>query len=331
MMTNTQIRAFARNQLRGHWGTIIGACFMVVLSMTVYTAVQYVIGVFGILAPIFEGFSTGILPLQHSSSLLVQTLMGIVIAALLILGIALYAGLSLGLQKLYLDIARGRQVRVMDVFRGFQDPMHGLHFFGTILIVWLIQIALQLPLFYIGFRFGTDIFDYRVTQTITSVIVYIVTLYLSMAAFASADHPSMTMGQAFKTSFHLMRNKKTKLFGLYLSFFGWMLLTILTCGIAAIWVQPYISESITIFYLSAYSSDYQSKVEDAEYREVEDADYREVQEAEAHANTAWNEAEGSSTPQAQAGQQASPRSFEDIRQEYVKDDVKTNTEEGEKP
>ena len=268
MMTNTQIRAFARHQLRGHWGTIIGACLMVMLSMTLYTAVLYGIGVFGILSPIFEGFSTGILPLQYSSSLLAQTLMGILIAALLMLGVGLYVGLSLGLQKLYLDIARGQQVRVTDVFRGFQNPRHGVHFFGTMIVVWLIQVVLTLPQLYIGFRYGTVIFDYRVTQTITSVIVYIVALYLSMASLASADHPSMTMGQALKTSLHLMRNKKTKLFGLYLSFFGWMLLTILTCGIAAIWVQPYISESVTIFYLSAYSDDYQSNVEDAEYREV---------------------------------------------------------------
>ena len=29
MMTNTQIRAFARNQLRGNWGAVIGAGFLI--------------------------------------------------------------------------------------------------------------------------------------------------------------------------------------------------------------------------------------------------------------------------------------------------------------
>lgn len=328
MMTNVQIRAFARNQLRGHWGTIIGAGFMVVLSMALYAALLGAIGVFGILSPVFDGFPTGILPLEKSSSLIAQTLMGIGIAVLLVLGLVLYAGLSLGIQKLYLSIARGHQVRATDVFRGLQHPAHMKHFFGTMLIVWLVQMVLELPQFYIGYRYGTLIFDYRVTQTITSVIVYVVSLYLSMAAIASADHPDMTTGQALKTSLHIMRNKKLKLLTLYLSFFGWLLLSILTCGIAAIWIQPYLSESVTIFYLSAYSEDYQSNVEDAEYREVEDADYREVPQADSSATKPQEEAETAATSTAAHPQ--TMRSFEDVRREYAKDDVKTNTDEGEK-
>lgn len=196
------------------------------------------------------------------------------------------------------------------------------HFFGTLLVIWFIQILLETPQIVIGHRYGTVTFDYRVTQTITSFIVYVIGLYLSMAALASADHPSMHTWTAIRTSLHMMRNKKLKLLGLYLSFFGWVLLMVFTLGLAGIFVQPYLSQAVTIFYLSAYSDDYQSGVEEGEYRELDEADYREVKEPAYHA--------AQDTDVHMTEEKPASRSFDDVRREYTQESVGTDTDtEGE--
>ena len=226
------------------------------------------------------------------------------------------------MQQMYFAVARGRRVRATDVFRGFRNLSHMTHFFGTLLVIWFIQIVLEIPQIMIGHHYGTGTFDYRVTQTITSFIVYVIGLYLSMAALASADHPSMRTWTALRTSLHMMRNKKMKLLGLYLSFFGWVLLMVFTLGLAGIFVQPYLSQAVTIFYLSAYSDDYPSGVEEGEYREVEEADYREVKEPAYHA--------AQDTDVHTTDEKPASRSFDDVRREYAQESVGTDTDtEGE--
>ena len=322
MMTNAQIRAFARNQLRGNWGAVIGAGFLILFSMFAYFAVVYAVVVLGSFSPLFGRSTLWSLRMDPVLPLAILVLIGIVIAVLVFLGLWLYAGLSLGMQQMYFAVARGRRVRATDVFHGFQSLPHMTHFFGTLLVIWLIQILLETPQIVIGHRYGTGTFDYRVTQTITSFIVYVIGLYLSMAALASADHPSMHTWTAIRTSLHMMRNKKMKLLGLYLSFFGWVLLMVFTLGLAGIFVQPYLSQAVTIFYLSAYSDDYQSGVEEGEYRELDEADYREVKEPAYHA--------AQDTDVHMTEEKPASRSFDDVRREYTQESVRTDTDtEGE--
>ncbi len=322
MMTNAQIRAFARNQLRGNWGAVIGAGFLILFSMFAYFAVLYAVVVLGSFSPLFGRSTLWSLRMDPALPLAILVLIGIVIAALLFLGLWLYAGLSLGMQQMYFAVARGRRVRATDVFHGFRSLSHMTHFFGTLLVIWFIQILLETPQLVIGHRYGTVTFDYRVTQTITSFIVYVIGLYLSMAALASADHPSMHTWTAIRTSLHMMRNKKLKLLGLYLSFFGWVLLMVFTLGLAGIFVQPYLSQAVTIFYLSAYSDDYPSGVEEGEYRELDEADYREVKEPATHA--------AQDTDVHMTEEKPASRSFDDVRREYTQESVGTDTDtEGE--
>lgn len=46
----------------------------------------------------------------------------------------------------------------------------------------------------------------------------------------------------------MMRGNKGRLFVLYLSFFGWYLLVPLTLGIILIWLAPYLSTTVALFY-----------------------------------------------------------------------------------
>ena len=47
----------------------------------------------------------------------------------------------------------------------------------------------------------------------------------------------------------MMKGHKMELFWLYLNFIGWIILSIVTLGIALLWVNPYLSTALAHFYL----------------------------------------------------------------------------------
>ncbi len=72
----------------------------------------------------------------------------------------------------------------------------------------------------------------------------------SMAYYVLAENPNMTAREALNTSKRIMKGHKWELFVLQLSFIGWHLLGMITCGIAYIYVIPYISATTANFYNS---------------------------------------------------------------------------------
>ena len=70
----------------------------------------------------------------------------------------------------------------------------------------------------------------------------------AMAPYIKVDHPEYTATQAITESRRIMNGNKMRLFALYLSFIGWILVAMLTCGIGMLWVYPYMSASVAAFY-----------------------------------------------------------------------------------
>lgn len=70
----------------------------------------------------------------------------------------------------------------------------------------------------------------------------------AMAPYILAENPQMTAGEAITESKFLMDGNKMRLFLLDLSFFGWGLLSLVTVGVANLWINPYINLSYAIFY-----------------------------------------------------------------------------------
>ena len=61
----------------------------------------------------------------------------------------------------------------------------------------------------------------------------------AMTPFILADHPEMTANEAITASRKLMDGHKWELFVLGLTFIGWELLSALTFGLGALWLNPY--------------------------------------------------------------------------------------------
>lgn len=73
-------------------------------------------------------------------------------------------------------------------------------------------------------------------------------LAYAMVPFVIHDNPDIAAVDALRTSRQIMKGHKGKLFVLYLSFIGWFLLGIITCGIAFFWIQPYMYATEAAFY-----------------------------------------------------------------------------------
>ena len=70
----------------------------------------------------------------------------------------------------------------------------------------------------------------------------------AMAMYVVAENPGISALEAINRSKEMMEGHKMELFVLYLSFFGWSLLTVITFGIAGIWTIPYMNATMANFY-----------------------------------------------------------------------------------
>lgn len=85
--------------------------------------------------------------------------------------------------------------------------------------------------------------------TMLFIIPGIVASYrYAMAPFILAENPEMSASEAITRSKEIMNGHKGELFTLDLSFIGWSLLCVLTCGIGYLFLNPYIAASRAAFY-----------------------------------------------------------------------------------
>lgn len=73
-------------------------------------------------------------------------------------------------------------------------------------------------------------------------------LSYSMTPFILQDDPTISGNAAIEKSMRMMDGHKMDLFWLFLSFIGWIILSIMTFGIGFILLEPYINTSVAHFY-----------------------------------------------------------------------------------
>jgi len=71
----------------------------------------------------------------------------------------------------------------------------------------------------------------------------------SMAYFVLADNPELSAKEALDESKRITSGHIGDLFVLYLSFIPWVLLGAITCGLALIYVVPYMQTTMANYYL----------------------------------------------------------------------------------
>lgn len=88
---------------------------------------------------------------------------------------------------------------------------------------------------------------------VCTVISIVLTLPFFPAFYMILDFPDWDATTILKKCFEVMHGNKLRLFILYVSFLPAFLLSIFTCGIALIWVIPYMNMALTNFYLDIMS------------------------------------------------------------------------------
>lgn len=90
---------------------------------------------------------------------------------------------------------------------------------------------------------------YVMLWTILLIIPGIIKGYsYAMASYISIDNEELSAEECIQRSIKMMEGHKMQLFLLDLSFFGWVLLSILTLGIGFLWLTPYQESAHIKFY-----------------------------------------------------------------------------------
>lgn len=241
-LSSSSLKAQAKGQLLGKYGTLIGAFILVRLCTLPFSlAISYLIGTDTVVNIL----------LFSAASFLLQLFTGFFLA---------------GEAYLYLKTACGQHPVAADIFHCFQGD--------TAKVLKLqavsggIPLLCSLPVLLMGLAFQpmelftsetllTGNFSFSPTMlliyVIISILANIITIYvnlmLSQIFYLMLDFPEYTASQLLKMSIRLMKGNKGRLFYIRLSFIPLILLGLFSFGLAILWIYPYMQAVYANFYL----------------------------------------------------------------------------------
>ena len=213
-MEYSTLRRRARENLRGNWGVSVGAAFVALLFGALLT-------------------SGGVTNVNLDEELLYElpdVILQILSLWLSVSGVLGFASfiiggtIQLGYCRFLLNQHDGQPHSLSDLFSQFDR-------FGT----GFAQAFLR----------GLYVFLWSLLLVIPGIVK---SFSYAMTPFLLAEYPELTVSQAITLSRKIMDGHKADLFFLGLSFIGWALLSILTCGIGSLWLNPYVNATWAAFY-----------------------------------------------------------------------------------
>ena len=228
-LSSSGLKALARGQLIGHYGTVSCAYFLHMLC---------------------------IIPLTFAAASLfaANTLMNLILSTIATFLISLMSGLFIaGEAYMYLKIACNQPVTIGDLFFGFRYENQKVLTLQAVIAG--LSILTTLPSSFVGFLYTMNPENsglngiYIALSIIGLIIDLIISLMLSQAFFLMLDFPEYTPKQLLAKSIQLMKKNKWRLFKVQLSFLPLVLLGYLSCGVGMLWVQPYMMATEANFYL----------------------------------------------------------------------------------
>jgi len=217
---NSELRAYARWQLKGVWN---GMAFTYFIYFLIYLP-QYIFSILNSIMDSDEYYFIYIQNLVYEYTPdMAQFIPGIT-NVLTIIMLLMTGPFALGFAGFFLKRIRGEQIAVENIFEGFKRFFPGfLLWFFTALFTALWCLLLIIPGIVKAFGY-------------------------SMAFYIMYDNPEIKPLEALKKSQIMMKGYKLKLFWLELSFVGWLILAYLTMGVGLLWLNPYMYLSIANFY-----------------------------------------------------------------------------------
>lgn len=231
--SSAELKAAAKECMFGNYGVAVGAILLNAL----------IVGVVNLIVLSFTN---------------TQTIAGTVVYYLISFIVSLLTGLlSSGTCYFYLKITCGRPVSIGDIFYGFKLCPD-----KTIAIMaWtgVLNYAALLPQMILTYQMGRVPLDsasaaalmlpYSLSTVFSGIVSVLIQLLYGQALFLLHDFPQYSAKELLKMSRRLMSGHKARLFYIYVSFIPLFLLSLLSCGIAFLWVIPYMNATLAEFFL----------------------------------------------------------------------------------
>ncbi len=228
--TSAELKRLAREKLTGHWGLVIGATL---LSGLITSA---------ILIPFYCLFLFSGMGMVQFVTYMLAVLFVSIIAMLM----------RCGITRMMLGFARKRDPELSMMFGEFTRRPD--RYILASLVIFGIELLCILPgsiCWSVGMVQGAVLANVIgfVLYLVGIVVLILVSLHFALAYFLLVDNTQMGALEALRESRSLMDGNKGRLFYLYLSFIGWSLLGMCSCGLGMLWITPYISQTLISFYL----------------------------------------------------------------------------------
>ena len=227
MKTASDFRLSARNALNGKWGEALAAGIVAsILGATSSGGFSFNFN--------FSDSEQGGGSIDPGTDIIDPEFLAVFLG---ILGVGLIIGLVFGIAFFILGsiIAPGYSKYNLDLIDGNQAEMGTLFKYFT---HWkpVVKANLIRTLFI-------------VLWTLLFIIPGIIATYnYAMVPYILAEDPTIDAYAALDKSKKMMYGNRWRLFCLEISFFGWMILCVLTCGIGGLWLTPYQQASYADFY-----------------------------------------------------------------------------------
>ncbi len=227
--SSAALKAAAKEHLFGKYGIVVGA----VVIVTVITKLVSV-------------FCTALINLD--------TVPGIILNYIISCGLFVLFGLFLsGTAYMSLKLSCDRPVTVNDIFHGFQMFPGKALLIQLYLAVWVCIAAL--PICFLSYFLGQEtqkpvlILICSLMSIVGGVVIVMIFLIYLQAFFLLHDFPNYPVTELLSLSRKLMDGSKCRFFYLLASFVPLMLLGLLSCGVAYLWLLPYMCTTIAGFFL----------------------------------------------------------------------------------
>ena len=233
--TSAALKRLAREALIGRYGVMAGASALMIALNVLSTFIP-----------------EWVFPEYSIFSQVGQFIISLVIALLVSL-------FSAGFSRLALEVSYGQRPLFGNMLYPFYH--HPDRFLMMYLVLVVIQLILQIPVTICSQIYARTYLSQTMTleealtylsfvlmcSGISTLIYVIITLRFVMASFLLLDYDDIGGIQALKESSRMMKGHKARYFYVTISFFGVMLLAVLTCGIGLLWVMPYMETTIAYF------------------------------------------------------------------------------------
>lgn len=255
MKTSKELKAMAKQRMAPKMTSLVGA---VMIFVALLIGLSFVISFVYTSYIISEGaFASEEALMNYLNEMLTKkaTLKDLAVSYGIDLFIgALLSTISVGLSYVCLKAARGEEFKAAHIFKVYKmNPDRIIIiFFVTYLakLLFTIPATLYSYAFPVNDAFSVHMFISFFLEIVGYVGQIAVTVMLSQSFFIYLDNPEQNSIITISKSFEIMKYHFGKYIYLMLSFIPWYFVIFVTCGVASIWVLPFINITYALFYMN---------------------------------------------------------------------------------